>query len=183
LCAFSHETNAAGSPCYSGMNFEPTFSPLSDKIYKVNVTSNNQQITILQKFRDSASPLSLGAAYDQEVLQTSQLLVSTNTMLSVFVKSDFNQNPYQPVSSFNSYNPIYNALYPNNDGPQDSISTIQLQYGSPQQTKENPDFTGFDAAATLSNLKSSGLTNSLQARILDKGGYARVFQIESVVNW
>lgn len=183
LCAFSYNSNAPDSSCYGGLDFEPVFTPLSDKIYKVNVTANNQQVTILQKFRDSASPLSLDAAYDQEVLQTSQLLLSTNTMLSVFVKTDFNQNPYQGVSSFNSYNPVYNALYPKNDGPKDDISTIQLQYGSPQITSQNDDFTGYDSVATLNNLKASGLTNSLQARILSKGGYARVFKIEDVVNW
>jgi hypothetical protein len=105
-------------------------------------------------------------------------------MLSVFIKTDFNQNPHQPSSSFNAFNPLFQYLQQASSTPltTDDYHTAISQYGDPSQSAQNSDFTGFDSVGTLSALGSKGLSSSLQGRILSSGGYARLYKIEDIVN-
>jgi hypothetical protein len=178
LCALSYTNITEQAECYGGQNYEPVFSPLSTQIYSVNITVDHQQMTILQRFRNSAAPLTLADAYANEVVLTAEKLISTNTMLSVFVKSDYNQNPNQPVSSFDEHNPLFTI----SSGQADSLHTSLLQYGDPNKAYQLEDYSSFDLQQTLSRLQQHNLGQSLQARVLETGGFMRVFKIESIVN-
>lgn len=148
------------------------------------MTSNGKRVTILQKFRDSADALAIDATYADEVGVTASLLTDTNTMLSVFIKTDFNQNPHQPSSSFNAFNPLFQYLQSNSKNPlgTDNYHTTILQFGDPAQAAQNEDYSGFEKTGTLNALAAKGLSSSLQGRILSGGGYARLYRIEDIVN-
>jgi hypothetical protein len=56
------------------------------------------------------------------------------------------------------------------------------QYGDPSQDVSNPDFSNWNASATLTNLIANGYGNSLQAQLLSAGLVGRSFDIALVNN-
>jgi hypothetical protein len=65
-----------------------------------------------------------------------------------------------------------------NDGDSPSAN----QFGNPDLAVQNPDYSGFNAAATLANLQANGLQDCLQARVLAAGGHTRLFNINDITN-
>jgi hypothetical protein len=78
------------------------------------------------------------------------------------------------ASAVISNNAFLNMLINTGDTP------VASQYGNPGSSVEDPDFTDFDAAATLAKLILDGYGNSLQAQVLNAGLVARTFNITKV---
>ncbi|KAJ3376342.1 hypothetical protein HDU92_000536, partial [Lobulomyces angularis] len=177
-CSLNSKTNEI-------YDFEPPFTPVSESYQTATVwaPAYNQFFQISQKFRSSSDPLKLTAPYYTEIELAAESLINTNTNLHLLMKSDFNRNPFQPVSSFNQHNWLYNQKSEKTPNlKSDDTHTSILQYGDPNQVSQNDDLTGFNASLTLEKFNSKGLENSLVGKVLSKNGLARVYDIEQLIN-
>ncbi|KAI9205746.1 uncharacterized protein BJ171DRAFT_580392 [Polychytrium aggregatum] len=157
-------------PPYSTYQFEPTFSP---SIYYKSSRQN-------QIYRNSPEPIVLADVAYAEIAATANAILSSQALVSILIKSDFNANIYGPQSTFDSHNAYYNTLASSTSPPpaQSTIHTSLAQYGNPGDSAENDDYTGFDSARTLQNLQGSGLAQSLQALVLQGNGYLRTYALQ-----
>ncbi|RKO95598.1 hypothetical protein CAUPRSCDRAFT_12703, partial [Caulochytrium protostelioides] len=92
--------------------------------------------------RLDGEPAVLHPAAQAEVLATARSILRANAMVFFFIQPDNAANPYQPVSSWNSENPLYI------DGPTDNKNTAIWQYGDPALGVQASDFKGFNPVAT-----------------------------------
>ncbi|RKP03708.1 hypothetical protein CXG81DRAFT_23680 [Caulochytrium protostelioides] len=132
---------------------------------RLNETVDNIQLLV----RVNNEPAVLHPAAQAEVLATARSILRANAMVFLFIRPDNAANPYQPVSSWNSENPLYIG------GPTDNKNTAIWQYGDPALGVQASDFKGFNPVATYNNLVMNQLSNSLQALVLGGGGWLRLF--------
>ena len=160
LCAVSYDSN---NNCYKQWNFEPKFYPISDIKSTTVSLDTDKLVNIFQRFRNSSATLKLDKSFQDEISHTAKRLVQERVSLYLFIKGDKNGNPFQPISSFNYVNSLFNK----NDSA-DNIHTTLLQYGDP-------------LSIDYKSLKSKGLHESLQGQVLNLNGSIRVFEIEDLL--
>jgi hypothetical protein len=107
--------------------------------------------------------------------------VKKNAFVHLLMKGDFNQNTYQPSSSFNEHNPFM-VKKGFKDSKRDDMHTSILQYGDPKRAKQEDDLTNWNSEKTLTRLNKDGLKDSLQAQVLKNSGFMRVYDIEGLIN-
>ncbi|KAJ3104713.1 hypothetical protein HDU96_008838 [Phlyctochytrium bullatum] len=166
LCALQYTTTQGCNTIYQ---FEPPFTP---RIYHPPAR---------QFFRNATTPpLSLDAAYAEEVRLTAQLTVDAAVGVTMLVRADANANRNGPVSTYDTASPIFvkrqaelAAAGVAGETPS-GIHTAMLQYGDPRVASEDPDtLTGFNLRGTVDGLARAGLSGSFQALALGAGGRFR----------
>jgi hypothetical protein len=138
-------------------------------------------VEIFQRYRSSNEPLVLDSSYEDEIAATADMIVLHDTSIHLLMKGDFNSNPYQPSSSYNSHNWYFNLIGAKSEEV-DNTHTAHLQYGDSLQAKQEANLSSWDAAETLENLNSSNLENSLQGRVLAQGGFMRLYDVEGLID-
>ena len=134
-------------------------------------------IEFYQRFRSSNSPLALGPGYQTEIDITANMIRENNVFVHLLVKGDYNNNPFQPSSSYNAHN----SIYPKGD-PVDDMHTALLQYGSPNSASQNNDLSGWSGNQTLKSLEANQMGGSLQGQVLAAGGFMRVYEVEGLID-
>jgi hypothetical protein len=145
-----------------------------------NSTSGNL-VEIFQKFRDSEAKLVLDPSYTQEIETTAALILKKKVFVHLLMKGDFNQNMFQPSSSFNEHNPLV-VKKGVKDSKHDDTHTALLQYGDPKRAKQEDDLSDWNPVKTLNMLNNNGLKDSLQARVLKESGFMRLYDIDGLVS-
>jgi hypothetical protein len=151
-----------------GFFVEPQFFPR-----KESPTLLPNQTAKYQYHRNSSAPLTLSQPWVDEIDYTAKVLTANNAYMYVLLKSDFNANPSQPVSSFNGFNPDFKFGW-----KEDAIHTALLQYGHPGFNVMDSNFENFNSSKTLTELRVHNLGVSLQAQVLAKNGLCRVYDIK-----
>jgi hypothetical protein len=146
----------------------------------VNATSGNL-VEIFQKYRNSKAKLVLDPSYAQEIEATAELIVEKDAFVHLLMKGGFNQNKFQPSSSFNKYNPFFVKEKIENSEREDTHTAL-LQYGDPKRAKQQDDLSDWNPVKTLNMLSNNGLEDSLQARVLKDSGFMRIYDIEGLIN-
>jgi hypothetical protein len=146
----------------------------------VTNTTTGNLVEIFQKYRNSKAKLVLDSSYTQEVEATAELILEKNAHVHLLMKGDFNQNTFQPSSSFNEHNQ-YLVQEGFEISKSDDTHTSLLQYGDPKRAKQEDDLTNWSPVKTLKRLTSNGLEDSLQARVLKEDGFMRIYDIDGII--
>ena len=170
MCNEGYSSNKA---CLSTGRYEPGFLPVT--FQKVPSTSKYTY------YRSSSTGARLADPYQQEVTETARLLIKSNvylnSLVSLTIGTDATAASY-PVSAFGEKNSSY---FRGLSGATADVNTVTtMQFGHPLLAVQASNFSGFDAAATLAQLRASKLANSLQGQVLASGGFMRVFDIAKV---
>ncbi|RKO98189.1 hypothetical protein CXG81DRAFT_21566, partial [Caulochytrium protostelioides] len=112
--------------CSASASIEPAWEGPRGLYRGKYTTRLNQTVDDIQLLlRVSNEPAVLHPAAQAEVLATARSILRANAMVFLFLRPDNAANPYQPVSSWNSENPLYLG------GPTDNKNTAIWQYGDP----------------------------------------------------
>ncbi|KAJ3175038.1 hypothetical protein HK101_010770 [Irineochytrium annulatum] len=133
-----------------------------------------------QYYRTSAAPLTLDAGFANEIGVTAGVILQSAARVTLLIRSDINANRNGPISSFDSTSNYYNIVAGRGGVAASSVHTTIFQYGDP--AADTAVGGAFDPAGTLAGLKAAGLNQSLQAQVLAKGGYVRLFKIQDIVD-
>eukprot|EP00833_Pecoramyces_ruminatium_P014751 jgi/Orpsp1_1/1188783/evm.model.d7180000067141.1 len=162
---FPYYLNKDFMPEYDENNyFEPAFSP-------VTLTS----IDGIYTFYRSGYPLVLSAAFQKEVDETAQLILSNNVQLFMLLTDDLIESQGADVSNsqFNNLNPYWiHEGFTESDGS----STITAQYGNP--LLDSFKSSDFERDAIYTKLVENKQEKSLQGQILSQYGFCRAFNMK-----
>ena len=129
------------------------------------------------KYYRSGQPLTLEDPYQAEVDLTANTLIDDKVILMALIRDDRNAvGTFGPVSYFDNRSVFWQWQ---EFSQSDSLFTTLVQWGDPRVAAQNADLTSFDPLTTLTNLQKNGMALSLQGQILRKGGFARLFSIQS----
>ncbi|RKO95706.1 hypothetical protein CAUPRSCDRAFT_12596 [Caulochytrium protostelioides] len=161
-------------PCPSSYLMEPRYYGRDNHLYETCVTRTTETVCSFQEYRDGPSPIWLSPAYMQEVVDTATAIVHQNAFVSFLMRSDVNANGSGPKSSYDDHNPLYAFT----KGTKAKNHTAIIQFGDPDLASQSATFGDFNATQTYKNLVNAGLERSLQALVLQAGGYMRLhFQL------
>jgi len=175
LTEFGYKGN--GATRFSNVNYEPNFDRKTFNMTNCGIGAdcNAHNHGYKHQYVNSDKWLYLSPGYESELSFTSNLLMENNVDLFMFISSQAGTTafPFKPISYVYGKNEYSVAMY---------------QFGDPYLSGESwalssktfLDFSSFDSQKALSNLVSNNLQNSLMGKILSNGGYARIFEIESI---
>jgi hypothetical protein len=164
--------------------FEPNWYPKT--LYP------SSMLNVYQYFR-SDRYINLDPDYMTELQATVDAIVSQGAIVEYIIDPQSGSDQWNtvhmnagqalPGTLFNSSSNYWtNIVQPvNGSSCVDQFSLSVFQYGNPALAVQNADFSGYNSSATLNNLQNAGLSQSLQAQVLSRGGFLRVYDINNFI--
>ncbi|KAI3637808.1 hypothetical protein MIR68_004457 [Amoeboaphelidium protococcarum] len=172
----------------AGAQYEPSFYPSGLKTYVQQDSQGKWETSnYFRNMYRQGDNMYLGQSFEKEIEVTAKMLndngVIVNSLVSLIPGTEQWNSIISSKLPISAFTPSGNYYFPKSGANSDTLTAALYQFGGPYEQVQDPStFQNFDAAKTLNILKIKGMGNSLQARLLTKGNFMRVFDIMKFVN-